>query len=194
MNCVNPGGERREGFAKWRFGSAPAFTASDGPLNRLQSRALFSLSLIFTTVLFHSAPAFTAFTASDVYQTPYFHSVFCCYQTLVWSIIFTQPIPSQFDKHYQTSSLINDFTPSFHVFLVKDNYALIWLIPTSIEQTLRNCCGLKRKQQVFYNSFLCRLFRRRGLGGTQLLQWYLRPGFIGSSLETPPIHLRLSLS
>ena len=50
MSCVNPGGERREGFAKWRFGSAPApaftapaFTApaftgaSDGSLARLQS-------------------------------------------------------------------------------------------------------------------------------------------------------------
>ena len=74
------------------------------------------------------------------YQTPYFHSAFSCYQTLVWSVIFTQPIPSQFDKQYQTSSLINDFTPSFHVFLVKDNYELIWLIPTSLEQTLRNKC------------------------------------------------------
>ena len=189
VNCENPGGERREGFAKWRFGSAPAFTAftaSDGPLNRLQSRALFSLSLIFTTVLFHSAPAFTAFTASDVLPDslfslslfllpesclePYFHSA---YSQSIWQTISNQQ-PNKW-LHPLISCVFGQ--------------RQLWINLAHSHESWTDS-----EKQVYYSSLLCRLFGRRGLGLTQLLQWYLRPGFNGSPLDTPHFHWRLSLS
>ena len=95
VNCGNPGGERREGFAKWRFGSAPAFTASDvlsdSAVEPYFHSALFSLGLILTKALFYSAPA-SAITASDgtgilLQPESYFHSAF---SKSIWKALSNQ--------------------------------------------------------------------------------------------------------